>query len=125
MPRPGTDSARRVLTFPEPEGDEAVGGIVGRHADLDPIPGDHPNPEAAHAFIEYLLDPKVIAAVSNYVYYANPNTASQPYLEEELRSDPAIYPPPEVRARLFVNAERSDKELRSLNRLWTRLKANR
>ncbi len=93
--------------------------------DVVAIPKDAPNPEAAHAFIEYLLDPKVIAAVSNYVYYANPNTASQPYLDEELRFDPAIYPPPEVRARLFVNAERSDKELRSLNRLWTRLKANR
>jgi len=49
MPRPGTDSARRVLTFPEPEGDEAVGGIVGRYANLDPIPGDHANPKSAHA----------------------------------------------------------------------------
>ena len=49
MPRLGTDSARRVLTFPKPEGDEAVSGIVGRYANLDPIPGDHANPEAAHA----------------------------------------------------------------------------
>ena len=93
--------------------------------DVVAIPKDAPNPQAAHAFIEYLVDPKLIGAVSNYVYYANPNTAWQPFLDEELRSDPAIYPPAEVLAGLFVNAERSDKELRSLNRLWTRLKANR
>ncbi len=47
--RLGAELTRRVLAFPEPEGDEAVGRIVGRHADLDPIPGDHANPKAAHA----------------------------------------------------------------------------
>jgi putrescine transport system substrate-binding protein len=93
--------------------------------DVMAIPKDAPNPVAAHAFIEYLLDPKVIAAASDYVSYANPNSASLPYLDEELRTDPGVYPSPEVRARLFVTAERSDKEMRELNRMWTRLKADR
>lgn len=93
--------------------------------DVMAIPKDAPNPEAAHALIAYLLDPKVIAAVSDYVYYANPNLAATPLIEAELREDPEIYPPAEVRARLFVPSERSERELRTLNRLWTRLKANR
>ena len=93
--------------------------------DVIAVPKDAPHPEAAHAFIAYLLEPLVIAAVSNHVYYANPNTASQPYLDGELRADRGIYPPPEVRARLFVPTERSDREIRNLNRMWTRLKANR
>jgi len=93
--------------------------------DVMAIPADAPHPEQAHAFIEHLLDPKAIAAISNYVYYANANTAASVYLEEGLRTDPGIYPSPEMRARLFVSLERSDREIRALNRLWTRLKANR
>jgi putrescine transport system substrate-binding protein len=30
-----------------------------------------------------------------------------------------------VKARLFVPSERTDSQIRDLNRLWTRLKANR
>ncbi len=93
--------------------------------DVMAIPKDAPSPDAAHAFIAYLLEPKVIAAVSNYVFYANPNLAATPYLDEGLRDDPGIYPPQEVRERLFVPAARSNRELRTLNRLWTRLKAQR
>jgi len=89
------------------------------------IPKDAPNPDAAHAFIAYLLEPEVIAAASNFVYYANPNTTSTPFLDDELRDDPGIYPPAEVKARLFVPNERSDREIRDLNRRWTRIKAQR
>ena len=93
--------------------------------DVMAIPKDAPNPDAAHAFIAYLLEPEVIAAASNFVYYANPNTTSTPFLDDELRDDPGIYPPAEVKARLFVPNERSDREIRDLNRRWTRIKAQR
>lgn len=93
--------------------------------DVMAIPADAPNPEQAHAFIEHLLDPEVIAAASNHVYFANANTAATEHLEKELRIDPGIHPSAEVRSRLFVGSERSDREIRALNRLWTRLKANR
>ncbi|WP_462320135.1 polyamine ABC transporter substrate-binding protein [Halochromatium sp.] len=93
--------------------------------DVMAIPKDAPHPEAAQAFIAYLLQPKVIAEVSNYVYYANPNLAATEYLDTELRDDPGIYPPASVKERLFVPTERSDREIRNLNRRWTRLKAQR
>lgn len=93
--------------------------------DVMAIPKDAPNPEAAHAFIAYLLEPEVIASISNAVFYANPNRAATELIDDEVRSDPTIYPPDDVMARLFVPAERSDREIRELNRLWTRLKANR
>ena len=93
--------------------------------DVMAIPKDAPNPDAAHAFIAYLLKPEAIAAASNYVYYANPNTAANAYLDAELRDDPGIYPPADVKARLFVPNERSDREIRDLNRRWTRIKAQR
>ncbi len=93
--------------------------------DVMAIPKDAPHPEAAQAFIAYLLEPKVIAEVSNYVYYANPNLAATESLDAELRDDPGIYPPAAAKARLFVPTERSDREIRNLNRRWTRVKAQR
>ncbi len=93
--------------------------------DVMAIPKDAPNPEAAHALIAYLLKPEVIAAASNHIFYANANSAATSLLSAELREDPEIYPPPEVRARLFTPSERSEREIRNLNRLWTRLKSGR
>ncbi len=93
--------------------------------DVMAIPKDAPNPDAAHAFIAYLLDPEVIAGISNYVFYANANQASKPHLNEDLRADPNIYPPAEVMARLATPPQRNDRELREMNRLWTRIKVQR
>ncbi|MCF7983945.1 MAG: polyamine ABC transporter substrate-binding protein [Thiohalocapsa sp.] len=93
--------------------------------DVMAIPADAPNPDAAHAFIAYLLDPEVIAEASNYVFYANPNLAARAHLDPSLRDDPGIYPPDSVKARLFVPTERDDREIRRLNRLFTRVKVGR
>jgi putrescine transport system substrate-binding protein len=93
--------------------------------DVLAIPADAPDPDQAHAFIEYLLDPKVIADASNAVNYANPNLKATELVDESIRTDPAVYPTPEAKERLFVLGERSDKDLRAINRTWTRLKANR
>ncbi|MFP3548460.1 extracellular solute-binding protein, partial [Rhizobium sp. SIMBA_035] len=56
--------------------------------DLLAIPADAGNVKQAHAFINYLLDPQVIAKVSAYVGYANPNPASQQYMEADLVNNP-------------------------------------
>ncbi|WP_050984686.1 polyamine ABC transporter substrate-binding protein [Thiorhodococcus drewsii] len=93
--------------------------------DVMAIPKDAPNPAGAHAFIAYLLDPKVIAKISDYVFYANPNLAATPLVDAKLREDPGIYPSSDVKVHLFVLTERNDRDMRALNRLWTRLKANR
>ena len=39
------------------------------------IPVDAPNPDAAHKFINFILDAQNMADASNYVYYANGNKA--------------------------------------------------
>jgi putrescine transport system substrate-binding protein len=93
--------------------------------DVMAIPKDAPNPAAAHAFIAFVLDPAVVADISNYVFYANPNLASTPMLDESLRTDPGIYPSDEVKQKLFVLKTPDEKTMRKLNRLWTRIKAQR
>ncbi|MEM1345368.1 MAG: polyamine ABC transporter substrate-binding protein [Pseudomonadota bacterium] len=86
------------------------------------IPNDAPNPEAAHAFIDYIMRPEVMAKASNYVYYANGNEASKPLLNEDVIGDPAIYPPEAAVANLFVTTPYPPRVQRSVNRLWTRIK---
>ena len=89
------------------------------------VPSDAPHPGNAHRFLDYMMEPGVAAAVSNYVYYANANRASLPYVEEEVKTDPSIYPPDEVKAQLFPDLADSPKFTRLLTRAWTRVKTGR
>jgi putrescine transport system substrate-binding protein len=69
-----------------------------------------------------MLEPKVIAAITNEIHYANDNSASDPYIDPAILNDPAIYPPPAVEARLYVAAEASPALERLRTRTWTRIK---
>ena len=64
------------------------------------IPADAPHPDNAHAFLNFMMEPEVIAKVTNKVRFANGNAASLPFVDESIRNDPNIYPGAEVRARL-------------------------
>ena len=52
--------------------------------DMMAIPADAPNPEAAHAFINFIMDPQITADITNYVCYANANAASMPLVDPEI-----------------------------------------
>ncbi len=83
------------------------------------IPADAPHPEAAHVFLDYIMRPEVMAKASNYVYYANGNLASKPFLNEDVIGDPAIYPSDETMEKLYVVSPFDARLQRSLTRLWT------
>jgi putrescine transport system substrate-binding protein len=87
--------------------------------DVMAIPTDAPHPANAHAFIDFLLRPEVIAEVTNFVFYANANAKSLPLLLPEVREDPGIYPPEEVRARLFADKSLPLKQMRKRTRVWS------
>ncbi|MFG3452190.1 polyamine ABC transporter substrate-binding protein [Stutzerimonas stutzeri] len=91
--------------------------------DMLAIPADAQNVDEAHAFINYLLDPQVIATVSDYVGYANPNTKADTLMDQEVRNDPSIYPPQAVLDRLYVSAELPQKIMRLMTRTWTKVKS--
>ena len=65
------------------------------------IPASAPHPEAAHKFLNFILDPKVIAEITNDIDYGNDNVGARPYVRKDILDDPAVYPPPEIRARLY------------------------
>jgi putrescine transport system substrate-binding protein len=91
--------------------------------DLLEIPVDAPHPENAHRFIDYLLEPDVIAEITNTVGQANGNAASLPHVAGAIRNDPAIYPSAEVYDRLTIDRTWSQELTRDVNRAWTRIKS--
>jgi putrescine transport system substrate-binding protein len=86
------------------------------------IPADAPHHLAAHKFLNYILEPKVIAAITNEIHYANDNAASIPYVAPAILNDPTVYPSPEVEARLYIAEEASPALERLRTRTWTRIK---
>ncbi|WP_372875125.1 polyamine ABC transporter substrate-binding protein [Pseudomonas sp.] len=93
--------------------------------DMLVIPSDAKNVEQAHAFIDYLLQPKVIAEVSEYVGYANANTQADALMDEEVRRNPSIYPSAAVQQRLYVSSEQPPEIMRWTTRSWNKLKSGR
>ena len=93
--------------------------------DVLAIPAGAAHPDNAHLFINYLLRPEVAAKNTNALMYANSvMTASLPMLEETVRNDPAVYPPPQVRAKLVPSRAKSPEYTRLLMHMWTRFKSH-
>lgn len=91
--------------------------------DLLAIPADAPNSENAHKFIDFLMQPEVIAAATNYTGYANANAASKPFIDPAILNDPAIYPDEETLKRMYTPTPQTEDQERELMRAWTDIKA--
>ena len=90
--------------------------------DMMAIPVDAPNPENAHAFINFIMEPEITAMITNYVWFPNANAASWEFVEEEIFTDPAIFPTPEVSETLFTGVTYDGRTDRVVTRLWTRVR---
>ncbi len=91
--------------------------------DIMAIPKDAPHPDAAAKWIDHILDPAVVAGISDAIWYANPNKASWPLLNPVIRDNPIVYPPADVMARLVAIGPKSQRFVRMRNRAWTQAKA--
>ena len=89
------------------------------------IPRDAPDPNEAHALINYLLRPEVAAKNTNFISYANGNLASQQFIDKAILDDPTIYPDAATMAKLYTITAHDQKTQRLINRLWTRIKTGR
>jgi len=88
------------------------------------IPADAPHPLAAHRFLNYILEPRVIAGITNFIHYANDNAAAKAYVDPLILGDPAVYPSAVVEARLYHAREVGPALERLRNRTWTRIKTD-
>jgi putrescine transport system substrate-binding protein len=91
--------------------------------DLLAIPAGAPHPEAAYRFLDYLLEPGVIAAVSNASRYANANRDSRQLIDAALREDPGVYPSAQEQTRLHLVPAESQAYARARSAAWRRILA--
>jgi putrescine transport system substrate-binding protein len=91
--------------------------------DVWAVPADAANVDAAHAFIDYMMRPEVIAAATNYTGYANANAAATALVDPAISGDPAIYPDAETMARLYTTTTQTEEQDREITRIWAEIKA--
>ena len=90
--------------------------------DLLAIPKDAPHVSNAYLLINYLMDPSVIAKISNAIGFANANPASTRLLDPAVSTDTTIYPTAEEQKRLYVPSEPTPEQSRAITRLWQKFK---
>lgn len=91
-------------------------------ADALTIPSKAPNPDAAHRFIDFILDAQVGARLSDFNRYATPNAASLPLVKKEDRENPSIYPDDETMKKLaYLEDMGADTNL--YDEVWTAVKS--
>ena len=93
--------------------------------DVMAIPVDAPNADAAHQFVNYILQPENVAPISNYVSYANANAKATALVDEEIRNNPGIYPTAATLEKLVTLKTPTDREARDMTRAWTKAKTGK
>jgi spermidine/putrescine transport system substrate-binding protein len=96
------------------------GGVIWTDAMAIPKTASHPY--TAEVLINFLLDPEVGAMLTNYNFYGSPNDASMPYILDEIKEDPGIYPSDETLARMEFIADLGETTL-EYDRIWTEVKS--
>jgi len=96
------------------------GGVV--FMDVMVIPADAPHPSNAHKFINYILKPEVHAAITNKVFYANPNKESRKFIKPEVANNPTVFPSEADMKNMAMPDAISNDIRRTMTRLYTSFK---
>jgi putrescine transport system substrate-binding protein len=86
------------------------------------IPKDAEHKENAYTFLEYMLQPEVIAKCSNFTNYANGNAASKKFVNPDVLANPAVYPDEATMKRLWAPKPFNEEQDRGMTRAWSAIK---
>ncbi|MBI5446924.1 MAG: spermidine/putrescine ABC transporter substrate-binding protein [Deltaproteobacteria bacterium] len=81
-----------------------------------------PRPDLAHRFIDFMLDGRNAAGLTNQIGAGNPNRAALRHVDPKLAKNKVIFPDAETMARLENLRELGAEKRKALNRLWTEIK---
>jgi spermidine/putrescine transport system substrate-binding protein len=84
-----------------------------------------PRPDLALKFINFMLEGRNSAELTNLIGSGNPNMDAMKYIKPELLKLPAVFPPPELKAKLEQLKDLTPAQRRLRNKLWTEIKASR
>ncbi|MCY1277035.1 Putrescine-binding periplasmic protein SpuD [compost metagenome] len=81
------------------------------------------NPAEAHEFLNTLLDPKVIAPISDFLGYPNPNKDAMPLVSAAIRDNHDLSPTDAQLKTLYATEPLPQKAERARTRAWTKIKS--
>lgn len=89
------------------------------------IPKTARNIEAAHQFINFILDAEIAAINTEWVSYSTPNKEALAFMPEEMTEDERFYPPEELTEKLEVYENIGKWNLAYYNELFLEFKMHR
>ncbi len=81
-----------------------------------------PRPDLAFRFINFMLDGKNSAELTNLIGSGNPNMDAMHYIKAEIAQNPAIFPDAQHQANLEMLRDLDRNQRRMLSRMWTEIK---
>ncbi|MEQ7920849.1 hypothetical protein ABQX22_16755 [Xanthomonas sp. WHRI 1810A] len=111
--------ARSAFALCRPPGHHAAGDVMGGYCYLNNAA------IAAQAFIDqgHLLQPKVIAPISDFVGYPNPNKDATDLVDPAIRNNPNLYPTEAAMKTLYTLTPLPRDAERARTRVWTKIKS--
>ncbi len=82
-----------------------------------------PNPDDAHAFINYLLDAEVGKKISEEILYPTPNAAARAWMPDSYNNNLLIFPPADVMAKCEYGAFEGAEKAQLYEEIITRVRA--
>ena len=93
--------------------------------DVAAIPAGARHLKNVYAFFKFLLNPKVIAEITNRTYRANCVTAADGYVKKEIISDENIYPSLDFIKKCYIEKPASANIEALRTRLLTKIKSQK
>ena len=87
------------------------------------IPTGAPNPNNAHAFINFLLDGQNGANITKTILYPTPNAAAKALMDDTYKNNPTIFPPADVMAKCEYGKYAGSKITQAFEAAMTRVRA--
>jgi spermidine/putrescine transport system substrate-binding protein len=81
-----------------------------------------PRPDLAHKFINFMLEGRNSAELTNAIGAGNPNADAIHYIHPEIRSNEAVFPDQAALARMEMLHDLDRRQRRLLNRMWIEIK---
>ena len=86
------------------------------------IPVDARHPDYAYAFINFVMRPENMAAISNFTGYPTSNAKARPMVDASMRDNPDIYLDEATYKRLIPGKDIPQADMRARMRTWTQFK---
>ena len=94
------------------------GGLLA--IDAMAIPANAASKREAHLFIDYIMRPQVIARISNTVGYANANLKAGEFMNDSVKSNPAVVPTTAALSRSSPIPILSEQDRQGIAGVWAK-----